>query len=80
MAAIWYKWINRAIEDGKIKKPGDFVATDPHCDKFAGSGTDAGGKTQRGSGYDDGKYSHDSEEMGVSILCLADRYLSTIAN
>jgi hypothetical protein len=67
MAAIWYEWINKAIDDGKIVKPGDFTVSEPYCDKFGGSGVDAGGKTQRGSGYDDGQYSHDSEGMGVSI-------------
>ena len=69
MAAVWYEWINKAISDGKLKAPGEFTASKPNCDKFAGTGTDAGGMTQRGSGYDDGSYSHDSEAMGVSNFC-----------
>lgn len=68
MAAIWYEWINKAISDGKVKAPGGFTASKSYCDKFSGTGADAGGKTQRGSGYDDGKYSHDSEGMGVSDI------------
>ncbi|KAF4998528.1 hypothetical protein FDECE_11769 [Fusarium decemcellulare] len=67
MAAIWYKWINKAISDGKIVEPGDFDAGDAYCDKFEGSGQDAGGRTQRGSGYEDGKYSHNSEGMGIIL-------------
>lgn len=67
MAAVFYKAINQAIATNKIVKAADFATGDPVCDKFAGTGVDAGGLTQRGSGHDDGIYYHDSEEMGVSV-------------
>lgn len=70
MAAVFYKAINEAIAANKIVKAADFAIGDPVCDKFAGTGIDAGGLTQRGSGHDDGIYYHDSEEMGVSIEAL----------
>lgn len=66
MAAIFFQAIKKAASDGKIVKAGDFEASEKDCDKFEGSGVDAGGKTQRGSGYEDGEYEHDSKEMGVS--------------
>ena len=71
MAAVFYKAINQAIAANKIAKAADFATGDPVCDKFAGTGVDAGGLTQRGSGHDDGIYYHDSEEMGVSIDFIA---------
>lgn len=66
MAAMFYQAINDAHADGRLSKAGNFDRGKPYCDKFEGSGTDAGGLTQRGSGWDDGVYSHDSKEMGVS--------------
>lgn len=68
MAAVFLEAIKKAASDGMLVKPGDFDVGSKTCDKFEGSGLDAGGKTQRGSGYEDGIYSHDSEEMGVSLL------------
>ncbi|KFY17830.1 hypothetical protein V492_00359 [Pseudogymnoascus sp. VKM F-4246] len=65
MAAIFYQAINQAASDDKIVAAGDFGAGEPFCDKFDGTGVDAGGKTQRGSGYEDQEYSHDSEEMPI---------------
>ncbi|KAH8895341.1 hypothetical protein GQ53DRAFT_855657 [Thozetella sp. PMI_491] len=66
MAAVFYRAINRAAAAGKIVQPAPIEATGPSsCDKFAGSGTDAGGLTQRGSGEDDGIYSHSSVERGI---------------
>lgn len=73
MAAVFYKAINQAIAANKIVKAADFATGDPVCDKFAGTGVDAGGLTQRGSGHDDGIYYHDSEEMGVSFVVMANR-------
>lgn len=70
MAAVFFQAIKEAAADGKIAKPGNFEAGPSRCDKFEGQGTDAGGRTQRGSGYEDGIYSHDSEDMGVSHLKL----------
>jgi hypothetical protein len=66
MAAIFYQAINEAIADGAIVAPEDFTISSPVCDKVAGTGRDAGGYTQRGSGYGDGIYYHDSVEEGVS--------------
>lgn len=73
MAASFYKAINEAANDGKIKEAGAFKVVTGACDKFGGNGVDAGGLTQRGSGTDDGIYSHESAEMGVSqwLLCFA---------
>lgn len=66
MAAVFYNAINQAITDNRIVAPGDFTIGPSVCAKYGGTGVDAGGLTQRGSGYDDGIYYHDSEEMGVS--------------
>lgn len=68
MAAIFYAAIHKAISANKIVTA-PALTTVPQtatCDKFAGTGHDAGGKTQRGSGADDGIYKHDSSEMGAS--------------
>ncbi|KAH8886185.1 family 3 carbohydrate esterase, partial [Thozetella sp. PMI_491] len=65
MAAAFYTAIYHAIDDNRLVTPGDFSVGPSTCDKFAGTGIDAGGLTQRGSGYDDGIYYHDSEEMGI---------------
>lgn len=70
MAAIFYQSINQAISDNKIVTPGDFVVGTSVCDKHTGTGLDAGGYTQRGSGYDDGIYYHNSAEEGVSNLSV----------
>lgn len=67
MAAVFYKAINQAASDGRLVVPGDFdQSTTTVCDKFAGTGTDAGGLTQRGVGEDDGIYYHKSQGMDVS--------------
>jgi hypothetical protein len=65
MAAIFYQAINEAIDDNVLVAPGNFTTGETVCDKYAGSGTDAGGLTQRGSGYGDGIYYHDSTEEGA---------------
>lgn len=70
MAAVFYQAINKAISDNRIVAPGTFNLGSGTCDKFAGTGIDAGGRTQRGSGYDDGIYLHNSEEKGVSAPAL----------
>jgi hypothetical protein len=65
MAAIFYKSIQQALSDSKIVSPGDFTVSSGVCAKYAGSGTDAGGLTQRGSGYGDGIYYHESAPQGI---------------
>lgn len=65
MASVFYNSIRRALRDNKVVKPGEMVLGEGVCDKFEGTGTDAGGLTQRGSGYDDGIYYHKSEEKGI---------------
>ncbi|KAJ3542499.1 hypothetical protein NM208_g4052 [Fusarium decemcellulare] len=65
MGYIFYKAINKAADAGKLVRPGDFGTGSTVCDKFEGSGMDAGGLTQRGSGNHDGIYYHNSEEKGI---------------
>ncbi|KUJ11379.1 uncharacterized protein LY89DRAFT_739567 [Mollisia scopiformis] len=65
MAAVFYQSITLALADNRIVAPVAFEAGPATCDKFGDSGIDAGGYTQRGSGYSDGIYYHDSEEMGI---------------
>lgn len=71
MAYVFYAAINKAAADKKISTPGDFAAASPVCDKFGGTGIDAGGLTQRGVGDHDGIYIHNSQGMGVSTTSLA---------
>ena len=70
MAAVFYQAIHRALAANTVVAAGDFSTGPTICDKFAGTGIDAGGLTQRGSGYDDGIYYHDSVEKGVSVLSI----------
>ncbi|KAF5020271.1 hypothetical protein F66182_7705 [Fusarium sp. NRRL 66182] len=42
------------------------------CRKSPGDGVNAGSLTQRGSGYDDGTYEHDSQEMGTLLTLTSD--------
>lgn len=70
MAAVFLQAINRAASDGKMSAADMVDIAEPYCDKFEGTGTDAGGKTQRSSGFADRAYSHDSTEMGVSKLSV----------
>ncbi|KAM0257394.1 hypothetical protein ACHAPA_011776 [Fusarium lateritium] len=42
------------------------------CRKSPGDGINAGSQTQRGSGYDDGTYEHDSQEMGAVLTIVSD--------
>ncbi|KAK7216223.1 hypothetical protein V2G26_004226 [Clonostachys chloroleuca] len=67
MAAAFYQAIHKALDDNRVKAAPDFDTGDGKtgCDKFAGNGIDAGGLTQRGSGYDDGIYYHNSDDMGI---------------
>ncbi|KAF7550314.1 hypothetical protein G7Z17_g5812 [Cylindrodendrum hubeiense] len=65
MAYVFYKAINKAVSAEKIVESEEFTAGTTTCDKFEGSGEDAGGYTQRGSGNHDGIYYHDSKEMGM---------------
>ena len=66
MAYVFYNEIRRALRQDKIKNPsGDLVAGPVYCDKVAGNAIVAG-KTQKGSGEDDGIYLHSSQDMGVS--------------
>lgn len=71
--AIWVA-IENANLDGLIKDAAPFEGTIPSttCDKVFGSGTYAGGLTQRGSGIGDGIYYHDSQAMGVILTIYSD--------
>ncbi|KAH7390083.1 family 3 carbohydrate esterase [Cadophora sp. MPI-SDFR-AT-0126] len=73
MASVFYNSILSAISDNRIVVPGEMVLGSTVCDKVAGTGVDAGGLTQRGSGYDDGIYYHNSAEQGV-VLTLTNNY------
>ncbi|KAJ4258177.1 hypothetical protein NW762_008322 [Fusarium torreyae] len=73
MAYVFYKAINAAADDGKIKKPsGDFDSSEPTCDKSFGTGLAVGGKVQRGSGEHDGTFVHVREDMGVIFTVESD--------
>lgn len=81
MAFIFYEAINKAIRAGKVLEPqAKFEQTSPICDKFSGTGIYPGGKTQRGTGFDDSVYRHDSEEMGVSFQEQAIKLLKLTDN
>lgn len=69
MAAKFYAAIERAMLANEVPQaqPIDVEVNKESCDKFAGSGQPAGGKTQRGSGNDDDIYRHNSEPKGVSV-------------
>lgn len=73
MAATFLEAIYNALNAGRVVAAAPFSTGSSVCDKFAGSGIDAGGLTQRGSGYHDGIYYHGSVEMGVSPQLLAQR-------
>ncbi|KAM0342058.1 hypothetical protein ACHAPU_009786 [Fusarium lateritium] len=72
MAAVFYNAINKALDRKQVVQPGKFTEGSSVCPKFAGSGTDAGGLTQRGSGYGDGIYYHDSVESDVLFTADSD--------
>ncbi|KAH8666554.1 family 3 carbohydrate esterase, partial [Xylariales sp. PMI_506] len=65
MASVFYNSIQSAIADNRIVAAGTFETGSSICDKVGGTGVDAGGLTQRGSGYDDGIYYHASTEEGI---------------
>ncbi|KAF4963513.1 hypothetical protein FSARC_8480 [Fusarium sarcochroum] len=72
MAAVFYNAISRALDRKQVVQPGKFTEGSSVCPKFSGSGIDAGGLTQRGSGYDDGIYYHDSVESDVLFTADSD--------
>ncbi|KAM0544829.1 hypothetical protein ACHAPJ_011660 [Fusarium lateritium] len=72
MAAVFYNAINKALDRKQVVEPGKFTEGSSVCPKFSGSGIDAGGLTQRGSGYSDGIYYHDSVESGVLFTADSD--------
>ncbi|KAK4230039.1 hypothetical protein QBC38DRAFT_62431 [Podospora fimiseda] len=63
MASIFWKAVREA-EAGGFLKPADPVDTSNTCDKVYGEGVFAG-QTQKGSGEDDGIYTHSSQSMGT---------------
>ncbi|OGM47389.1 hypothetical protein ABOM_002570 [Aspergillus bombycis] len=68
MASVWWAAIQEAESAKFLSKPKDIGESDwayTTCEKEFGSGN-AGGKikTQRGSGWDDGDYKHNSQSMG----------------
>ncbi|KAJ3548060.1 hypothetical protein NM208_g1190 [Fusarium decemcellulare] len=72
MAAVYYNAINQALDDNRVVEPGEFTTGSSVCPKYGGEGKDAGGLTQRGSGYSDGIYYHDSVESGVLFTADSD--------
>jgi hypothetical protein len=69
MASVWWAAIQEAENKGYLQEPKDIGESDwvdTTCEKQFGSGNDNRGKvqTQRGSGWDDGDYKHNSENMG----------------
>ncbi|ETS78505.1 hypothetical protein PFICI_10567 [Pestalotiopsis fici W106-1] len=68
MANVWWTAIEEAAIDGLISAAGDMDTVSSNtCDKEYGSGTYAGGLTQRGSGVGDGIYYHESEGKDVVL-------------
>lgn len=65
MATVFYHAIHEALDNNAIPATVPFSVGASVCDKVEGTGVDAGGLTQRGSGYDDGIYYHDSIGEGV---------------
>ncbi|KAH7311380.1 hypothetical protein B0I35DRAFT_411586 [Stachybotrys elegans] len=60
------KAIETALREGKLQQPypTDIKEAQPGCEKVAGDGVYAGAWTQRGSGWDDGVYAHESWREG----------------
>ncbi|KAF4975545.1 hypothetical protein FZEAL_7691 [Fusarium zealandicum] len=72
MAAVYYNAINQALDDNRVVQPGKFTQGSSVCPKYSGEGIDAGGLTQRGSGYSDGIYYHDSVQSDVLFTADSD--------
>jgi hypothetical protein len=69
MASVWWAAIQEAESKDLLQKPKDIGESDwidTTCEKEYGSGNGGDGKvqTQRGSGWDDGDYKHNSVAMG----------------
>ncbi|GMF81315.1 unnamed protein product [Aspergillus oryzae] len=68
MASVWWAAIQEAESAKFLSKPKDIGESDwayTTCEKKFGSGNDGGKiQTQRGSGWDDGDYKHNSQSMG----------------
>lgn len=70
--AFWYA-IEQAAIDNMIPVAAEMEAIISNtCDKVYGSGTYAGGLTQKGSGLGDGIYYHDSEDKGIVLTITSD--------
>lgn len=73
MANTFWIAIEQAHSVGFITNPAPMdVASSATCEKTYGSGTYAGGLTQRGSGTGDGIYYHDSVEKGIALSVESD--------
>ncbi|KAE8390395.1 hypothetical protein BDV23DRAFT_193793 [Aspergillus alliaceus] len=68
MASVWWAAIQEAEKAKFLSEPKDIGESDwidTTCEKKFGSGNDGGKvQTQRGSGWDDGDYKHNSQSMG----------------
>ncbi|KAI8199012.1 hypothetical protein K4K52_009288 [Colletotrichum sp. SAR 10_76] len=76
MAGPIYAAIGRARFQGRLMEPLDAGdALDQGgvgCHKVPGNGINAGALTQVGSGYDDGEYIHDAQDMGAVTTITSD--------
>ncbi|KAI8222584.1 Multidomain esterase [Colletotrichum sp. SAR 10_96] len=76
MAGPIYAAIGRARFQGRLMEPlGAGDALDQGgvgCHKVPGNGINAGALTQVGSGYDDGEYIHDAQDMGAVTTITSD--------
>jgi hypothetical protein len=74
MAAGFWHGIAQAAKEDRIKKPldADFSSGPQTCQKIAGEGVYAGGRTQLGSGLDDDIYRHNSQNMGTVLSVVSD--------
>ncbi|KAF5009941.1 hypothetical protein FDECE_3883 [Fusarium decemcellulare] len=75
MAGAFWSAIQKAEKENKFKDPLPADTSNDGgktCRKSPGDGVNAGSLTQRGSGYDDGTYEHDSQEMGALLTITSD--------
>ncbi|KAJ4255817.1 hypothetical protein NW757_004439 [Fusarium falciforme] len=75
MAGAFWSAIQKAEKENKLKDPLPADTSNDGgktCRKSPGDGVNAGSLTQRGSGYDDGTYEHDSQEMGALLTITSD--------
>ncbi|RSL43787.1 hypothetical protein CEP54_014936 [Fusarium duplospermum] len=76
MAGAFWSAIQKAEKENKLKDPLPADTSNngggKTCRKSPGDGINASALTQKGIGYDDGTYEHDSQEMGAVLTVTSD--------